>query len=54
MKPMEEVDIKIYGRVLEGRHEMDQKLRVGILGATGMVGQRFIALSWRTIHGSRL
>ncbi len=23
---------------------MDQKLRVGILGATGMVGQRFIAL----------
>ena len=32
---------------------MDQKLRVGILGATGMVGQRFIAL-WRTTHGSRL
>ena len=24
--------------------KMDQKLRVGILGATGMVGQRFIAL----------
>ena len=23
---------------------MDQKLRVGILGATGMVGQRFISL----------
>ena len=23
---------------------MDQKLKVGILGATGMVGQRFIAL----------
>ena len=23
---------------------MDKKLRVGILGATGMVGQRFIAL----------
>ena len=23
---------------------MEQKLRVGILGATGMVGQRFIAL----------
>ena len=24
--------------------KMDQKLRVGILGATGMVGQRFISL----------
>ncbi len=24
---------------------MDQKLRVGILGATGMVGQRFISLA---------
>ena len=23
---------------------MDKKLRVGILGATGMVGQRFISL----------
>ncbi len=23
---------------------MDKKLKVGILGATGMVGQRFIAL----------
>ena len=23
---------------------MDQKLKVGILGATGMVGQRFISL----------
>ena len=23
---------------------MEQKLRVGILGATGMVGQRFISL----------
>ena len=26
------------------RMKMDQKLRVGILGATGMVGQRFISL----------
>ena len=25
-------------------NEMDQKLKVGILGATGMVGQRFISL----------
>jgi hypothetical protein len=24
--------------------KMEQKLRVGILGATGMVGQRFISL----------
>ena len=24
---------------------MEQKLRVGILGATGMVGQRFISLT---------
>ena len=31
---------------------MEKKLKVGILGATGMVGQRFIAL-WRTIRGSR-
>lgn len=26
------------------RTKMDKKLRVGILGATGMVGQRFISL----------
>ena len=25
-------------------NKMDQKLKVGILGATGMVGQRFISL----------
>ncbi len=36
---------KYMRRVLEGRHtRWNQKLRVGILGATGMVGQRFIAL----------
>ena len=32
---------------------MSQKLRVGILGGTGMVGQRFISLAWRTIRGLR-
>jgi len=32
---------------------MDKKLRVGILGATGMVGQRFISLLKITL-GSRL
>ena len=34
---------------------MDQKLRVGILGATGMVGQRFISLleNHPTIPGLR-
>lgn len=32
---------------------MSDKLKVGILGATGMVGQRFISLL-RTILGSRL
>lgn len=31
---------------------MERKLRVGILGATGMVGQRFIALL-EIIHGMR-
>ena len=31
---------------------MERKLRVGILGATGMVGQRFIALL-KIIHGMR-
>ena len=30
---------------------MSEKLRVGILGATGMVGQR--SLCWRIIHGLR-
>lgn len=28
----------------EGQKVMSEKLRVGILGATGMVGQRFISL----------
>ena len=28
----------------EKERKMEQKLRVGILGATGMVGQRFISL----------
>ena len=31
---------------------MEKKLRVGILGATGMVGQRLFPF-WRTIPGSR-
>lgn len=31
---------------------MSDKLKVGILGGTGMVGQRFIALL-ETIHGLR-
>ncbi len=48
VKPMQEAvdSYKIYGRVRYRRetYEMDQKLKVGILGATGMVGQRFIAL----------
>ena len=32
---------------------MEKKLRVGILGATGMVGQRFISLLEGAIPGSR-
>ena len=32
------------GHQSKGDFTMEQKLRVGILGATGMVGQRFIAL----------
>ena len=32
---------------------MEQKLKVGILGATGMVGQRFI-LCLRIIRGLKL
>ena len=28
----------------ESRHDMEKKLRVGVLGATGMVGQRFVSL----------
>ena len=31
---------------------MSEKLRVGILGATGMVGQRLF-LFWKTIRGLR-
>ena len=30
--------------LLKGNTEMSQKLRAGIIGATGMVGQRFIKL----------
>ena len=33
---------------------MEKKLRVGILGATGMVGQRFHLASGRIIRGMRL
>ena len=29
---------------IKGEFTMEKKLRVGILGATGMVGQRFISL----------
>lgn len=29
---------------MDGTKTMDKKLRVGILGGTGMVGQRFISL----------
>ena len=32
------------GHQSKGDFTMEQKLRVGILGATGMVGQRFISL----------
>ena len=32
---------------------MDKKLKVGILGGTGMVGQRFISLAWKIILGLR-
>ena len=32
------------GQQSKGDFTMEQKLRVGILGATGMVGQRFISL----------
>src|SRR5699024_2012789 len=34
----------IYRYRQKRRKKMDQKLKVGILGATGMVGQRFISL----------
>ena len=36
--------VEIQMKMCEENEKMEQKLRVGILGATGMVGQRFIAL----------
>ena len=43
IKKMEQIDGVVRVRVLQER-KMSEKLRVGILGATGMVGQRFISL----------
>jgi len=36
--------LQVYEQTLYEVNKMSQKLRVGILGATGMVGQRFISL----------
>ena len=36
--------VEIQMKMCEENEKMEQKLRVGILGATGMVGQRFISL----------
>ena len=44
VKKMEQIDGVVRVRVLQERRSMSEKLRVGILGATGMVGQRFISL----------
>ena len=44
IKKMEQIDGVVRVRVLQERRSMSEKLRVGILGATGMVGQRFISL----------
>ena len=44
VKKMEQIDGVVRVRVLKERRSMSEKLRVGILGATGMVGQRFISL----------
>ena len=44
VKKMEQIEGVVRVRVLQDRKSMSEKLRVGILGATGMVGQRFISL----------
>ena len=38
------MDRKIENKKKREKKTMEQKLKVGILGATGMVGQRFISL----------
>ena len=43
IKKMEQID-GVFVFVYYRREKMSEKLRVGILGATGMVGQRFISL----------
>lgn len=37
-------DVHLHFKYIERNQIMDQKLKVGVLGATGMVGQRFITL----------
>ena len=44
VKKMEQIDGVVRVSVIYERRSMSEKLRVGILGATGMVGQRFISL----------